>query len=123
MTRTCRLGFLLVFLVLMASSAWGQSVTRGPYLQTQTDNSIIVRWRTDIDTDSFVRYGTDKSNLNLTSSEGALTTEHTVLVSGLSAATEYFYSVAVVLPRLPVMTHTILVLRPFRELQPIHGSG
>ena len=89
----CRLGFFLVLLVLVVPFTWAQSVDRGPYLQTQTDNSVIVRWRTNTPTDSYVRYGTNSSNLNLVSSESALDTEHTVLVNGLSAATEYFYSI------------------------------
>jgi len=93
MTRKLKSGFLLIFLGLLASSAWGQTITRGPYLQQQTDHSMIVRWRTDVATDSVVRYGTSSATLNLTSSEPGSTTEHTVLLSGLSADTEYFYSV------------------------------
>ncbi len=93
MKRTCRLGVILILFGVLAPSAWGQSVTRGPYLQQQTEQSIIVRWRTDVATDSKVRFGTDSVVLNLSSSDGVLTTEHTVLVNGLSAATQYFYSV------------------------------
>lgn len=88
-----RSALLLLLVISMAPTVWAQSITRGPYLQTQTDNSIIVRWRTDVATDSFVRFGTDQSSLNLVSSNGALTTEHTVLVDGLLAATKYFYSI------------------------------
>ena len=93
MTRTLSLVFLLILLGLLTPIAWGQSITRGPYLQQQTDQSVIVRWRTDVATDSVVRFGTNSANLNLSSSESASTTEHTVLVNGLSPATEYFYSI------------------------------
>lgn len=93
MRRMCRLGVSIILLALLVQPAWGQSVTRGPYLQQQTGQSIIVRWRTDVATDSKVRFGTDSAVLNLSSSDGVLTTEHTVLVNGLSAATQYFYSV------------------------------
>ena len=93
MTRTSRTGFLLFILGLMVSTAWGQSITRGPYLQQQTDQSIIVRWRTDIATDSVVRFGTSSVSLNLSSTDSLSTTEHSVLVSGLSPSTQYFYSV------------------------------
>lgn len=93
MKRICRLGVILILFGMLVPSAWGQSVTRGPYLQQQTEQSIIVRWRTDIATDSKVRFGTDSAVLSLSSSDGVLTTEHTVLVNGLSAATQYFYSV------------------------------
>ena len=41
-----------------------QQVHRGPYLQTLTDTSVIVRWRTALATDSVVRYGlTDSLSL------------------------------------------------------------
>src|SRR5215211_6216139 len=39
------------------------SVTRGPYLQIGTPNSIVVRWRTNIATDSRVSYGTTQGSL------------------------------------------------------------
>ena len=93
MARAFGLGFLLFLTGFLISSAWGQSVVRGPYLQQQTDQSIIVRWRTDVATDSVVRYGTTSANLNFSSTDPVSTTEHTVLVSGLSPVTEYFYSV------------------------------
>ena len=93
MERAYRYTFLLCLMGLLVSPAWGQTVTRGPYLQQQTDDSIIVRWRTDIATDSVVRYGTDSSVLSSSASGTENTTEHTVLVNGLAAATQYFYSI------------------------------
>lgn len=93
MKRIFKLSGLFFLMGLLAPFAWGQSIIRGPYLQQQTDQSIIVRWRTDIATDSVVRYGTDIADLNLSSSDAGPKTEHTVLVSGLSPATDYFYSV------------------------------
>ena len=93
MKRAISLVYLLILLGLLTPVAWGQSIIRGPYLQQQTDQSIIVRWRTDVATDSVVRYGTNSTSLNLSSSESGTTTEHTVLITGLSPATEYFYSI------------------------------
>jgi len=93
MTRTLRLVYLCILLGLLTPIAWGQSITRGPYLQQQTDQSIIVRWRTDVATDSVIRYGTNVASLNLSSSEPESTTEHTVLINGLSPATKYYYSI------------------------------
>ena len=93
MERAYRFIVLLCLTGLLVSPAWGQTVTRGPYLQQQTDNSIIVRWRTDIATDSVVRYGTDSATLGFSASGSVNTTEHTVLVNGLADATQYFYSV------------------------------
>ena len=69
------------------------SVTRGPYLQMGTPNSTVVRWRTNVATDSRVSIGTTQGNLNINTDNGSITTEHEVVVSNLSPATKYFYSV------------------------------
>ena len=66
---------------------------RGPYLQSGTPSSIIVRWRTDVDTDSVVRFGAAPGSLTQTASGSTLTTEHVVSLGGLSSDTRYFYSV------------------------------
>jgi calcineurin-like phosphoesterase family protein/purple acid phosphatase-like protein/fibronectin type III domain protein len=68
-------------------------ITRGPYLQTGTPSSIIVRWRTDQATDSRVRYGISPGTLTSNADTPTLTTEHEVTVSGLSADTTYYYSI------------------------------
>src|SRR4029453_6859165 len=68
-------------------------VTRGPYLQIPTSSSIIVRWRTDVATSSQVAYGPMPGSLSSTVDDATLTTEHIVTVSGLSADTQYYYSV------------------------------
>jgi hypothetical protein len=70
-----------------------QTVTRGPYLQNGTPDSLIVRWRTNVATDSVVRYGSDPQNLNLTASSAAATTEHDVALTGMTPDTQYYYSV------------------------------
>ena len=44
-------------------------VTRGPYLQSGTPQSMIVKWRTDIFTDTKIWYGPDTSSLIETISE------------------------------------------------------
>ena len=93
MERAYRFTFLLCLTGLLVSPAWGQTVTRGPYLQQQTDDSIIVRWRTDIATDSVVRYGTDSATLGSSAAGTVNSTEHTVLVNGLADATQYYYSI------------------------------
>ncbi len=79
--------------VLYSQYAAALVVSRGPYLQTETPRSIIVRYRTDTPTDSVVRYGTTISQLNATASVAGSKTEHTVLISGLTADTRYYYSV------------------------------
>ena len=69
------------------------SVTRGPYLQIGTPNSVVVRWRTNIPTDSRVSYGTTQGSLISNADNATQTTEHEVVLSTLSAGTKYFYSV------------------------------
>ena len=66
---------------------------RGPYLQIGTPSSVIVKWRTDVSTDSEVKYGPNPASLTMTALDVASTTEHEVLVSGLNADTTYFYSI------------------------------
>src|SRR5215208_3678549 len=69
------------------------SVTRGPYLQIGTPNSTVVRWRTNIATDSRISYGTTQGSLTTNADNATQTTEHEVVLSNLSPATKYFYSV------------------------------
>jgi hypothetical protein len=69
------------------------AVTRGPYLQTGTPSSVIIRWRTNLATDSRVRYGASPASLTQTADDAASTTEHIIAVSGLAPATTYYYSV------------------------------
>lgn len=68
-------------------------VLRGPWLQMGTPTSVILKWRTDIFSDSRVRYGLAPANLNGIADNPALTNEHEVLLTGLSPATTYFYSI------------------------------
>src|SRR5215208_7132263 len=69
------------------------SVTRGPYLQIGTPNSTVVRWRTNVATDSRVSFSTTQGSLTSVVDNSTQTTEHEVLVTGLSPATKYFYSI------------------------------
>ena len=84
---------LTVVCILFATSALAQTVTRGPYLQQQDDDSIIVRWRTDIDTETVVRYGLASGALDLSETVSGSRMEHTVQLAGLSPLTTYFYSI------------------------------
>jgi hypothetical protein len=68
-------------------------LTRGPYLQMGTPSSIVVRWRTDMPTDSRVLYGTSQDNLNAKRDNATLTTEHEVTLTGLISNTTYYYAI------------------------------
>jgi hypothetical protein len=68
-------------------------LSRGPYLQMGTPTSIVVRWRTADPTASWVHYGTNSGNLNLSTGAAVLTNEHQVLLTGLRPDKRYFYAV------------------------------
>src|SRR5262249_10548044 len=51
------------------------------------------RWRTDVGTDSRVRYGTNPSVLNQHADDALTVTEHDVVLTGLAPNTTYSYSV------------------------------
>src|SRR3954471_19273808 len=86
---------LLVSLSFLSGSqeAHAQTITRGPYLQQGTPNSIVVRWRTDVATTGRVRYGTTPGNFTTIVSDPASTSEHVVSVTGLQPLTRYYYEV------------------------------
>lgn len=90
------LTFVLALASLAAASALpaeAATLVRGPYLQQPTASGIIVRWRTDVATDSRVEYGLSSGTLDTTVDDGTVTTEHQVQLTGLSAETVYYYSI------------------------------
>ncbi len=66
---------------------------RGPYLQSCTPSQVTFRWRTDVSSDSEVRYGFNPSNLDKSVTDKSSVTEHVITVTGLSPGTLYYYSV------------------------------
>jgi calcineurin-like phosphoesterase family protein/purple acid phosphatase-like protein/flagellar hook capping protein FlgD len=68
-------------------------VTRGPFLQMGTADAITVRWRTTAAAASWVRYGITPTALTKTASSAALKTDHEIRLTGLAAATRYYYSI------------------------------
>jgi len=80
-------------LFFLTASVYGQSVTRGPYLQKVSDSSIHVLWSTDSLTDSYVFFGTvpaSPTQVRFTSSD---TNRHNVLIDSLIPNTTYYYAV------------------------------
>ena len=69
------------------------TVTRGPYLQLGTSSGIVVRWRTDLATDSRVAYGSAPGSLAADEVLAGSTTEHEVELTGLTPNTRYYYAV------------------------------
>ncbi|MBD0777570.1 metallophosphoesterase [Maribacter sp. ANRC-HE7] len=68
-------------------------VERGPYLQTGTPTSVIVKWRTDTATESVVNYGKELGSLTKNETSKVLTTEHEVALSGLTPNTKYYFNI------------------------------
>jgi len=68
-------------------------VSRGPYLQTGTPTSVIVKWSTLSPTDSKVLYDSAPGSLTSSVSDGTSTTDHEIELTGLSPDTTYYYSV------------------------------
>ncbi|MBK8340718.1 MAG: metallophosphoesterase family protein [Flavobacteriales bacterium] len=69
------------------------SLFRGPYLQASTPTSIVVKWKTDVPTDSRVRYGSTVGALDLSATLAAQVLEHEVTLTGLQPNTTYFYAI------------------------------
>ncbi|MEZ4781447.1 MAG: metallophosphoesterase [Flavobacteriaceae bacterium] len=70
------------------------NLERGPYLQKGTTTSVVVRWRTDVPTESVVNYGTSLGSLNQNESDLLPKTEHEIEITGLNADTKYYYNIA-----------------------------
>ncbi|WP_053982254.1 purple acid phosphatase family protein [Marinagarivorans algicola] len=67
---------------------------RGPYLQTITQDSVIVRWQSRIKGKGVVRYGLSPSNMNaVASSDYNNGHEHSVQIDNLTPNTRYYYAV------------------------------
>jgi len=84
---------LLIFINFLVNISFGQTVTRGPYLQRPNDNSIYIMWSTDSNTDSKVWYGTDSTNLTQTAAVSGNVKRHEVQLTGLTADTKYYYKI------------------------------
>ena len=69
------------------------TITRGPYLQSATPHSLIVRWRTNRPVNSRVRFGPDPASLDQVADDAVSTSEHTVALTNLLPDTRYYYSI------------------------------
>jgi len=70
---------------------WPVNLLRGPYLQSCTATSIVIRWRTDWPTNGIVWFGTNAPG-PLAVTNSARTSEHAVRVVGLQPDTRYVYA-------------------------------
>src|SRR5437763_2044875 len=91
--RAAALTLVITLALCQSVLAATVSVKRGPYLQTGSYTSVTVKWRTDVSTDSCVRYGTSSSSLSSKTCSSTSTTDHVVKLSSLSSNTKYYYSI------------------------------
>ncbi len=69
------------------------ALTRGPYLQNGTKDSVTLRWRTDANTNSKVKWGTAYGVYTDSIIDATLTTEHIVRIVTLLPDTKYYYTI------------------------------
>jgi len=89
-------------------------ITRGPYLQMGTSDSILIRWRTNLPATSAVQFGLDAGTMtnNIASSE--VVTDHVITINNLSPETTYFYTVGTITETLtsPNANHYFITAPP-----------
>ncbi len=86
---------LFALLALAAAPILGAATTilRGPYLQSATPTSLVIRWRTDNTEASVVSYGLERNALTLNTKAEGIATEHVVQLTNLQPGTRYYYTV------------------------------
>jgi PKD repeat protein len=82
-----------VWLAVGTAAGDPPAIVRGPYLQSLTPDSVVVRWRTDQPTTSGVFFGSQPNRLSNLVTDFAQTTEHVVTLVNLQADTRYYYGV------------------------------
>ncbi|MCL5129271.1 metallophosphoesterase [Algibacter sp. L4_22] len=80
-------------------------VQRGPYLQSGTSSSVIIKWRTNVATESFVHYGTSLKALSMSVTNTNLTTEHVVKLKELNSSTKYYFNIG---NKMEILTESLL---------------
>ncbi|HEC07663.1 MAG TPA: metallophosphoesterase [Thiolapillus brandeum] len=103
----------------MQSAAWADTVTRGPYLQTGSDQQVTIHWRTDVDSSSRVYFGTSPSSLDHTAESPQSGTEHVVKLDGLSPFTRYYYKVQAGSTRIGDTSNTFVTTPSPGSIQPV----
>ncbi len=76
-----------------AAGMTNATLTRGPYMNLAIQNSIVIRWRTNVPTNTVVNYGTSSTSHSKSYYDASLTTEHVATLTGLTTNTLYYYSI------------------------------
>ena len=80
-------------LQLVGNDAFAATLTRGPYLQMGNQNSITIRWKTSVASNSRVELGTTFGTYPTIVSDATSTTDHIMNITGLTADTKYYYRI------------------------------
>ncbi len=91
MVSTCKI--FLVLLLVFCNQLFAQTVTREPYLQAPTENSIVIRWRTAESILGKLKFGTGQNSEINQISENEPTTEHIIKITNLKPDTKYYYQI------------------------------
>ncbi len=88
------------------------TLTRGPYLQMGTPNSVVIRWRSADATNSKISYGLSAASLTFNVNDATAETNHEIQISGLTANTKYFYSIGSSTQKLQGDTNNYFITAP-----------
>lgn len=80
-------------LQLLGNDAFSAALSRGPYLQSGSQDGITIRWRTSAAQNSKVELGTVYGTYPIVVNDASSVTEHVVRVTGLSTDTKYYYRI------------------------------
>jgi len=92
-TGSSDLGFDLE-LIATAGTDNNYTLENGPYIQMATPTGLNIRYRTSTSHNARVFYGTNSTDLNKIADQSSNTTEHEVILSGLTPNTKYYYAIA-----------------------------
>lgn len=84
---------VLSSLAFLIGDASAQELSRGPYLQQGAPTSMVIRWRTTKPSETRLMYRASSDSKQMLHHSAALTTDHEVRLTGLSAQTRYYYTI------------------------------
>lgn len=80
-------------IALVFNTGISTELHRGPYLQSASPKSMVVRWRTNSKVVGILDYGTTLSSLNFSKADLKAKKEHELKLESLKPNTKYFYNI------------------------------
>ncbi|MCB0537606.1 MAG: metallophosphoesterase [Bacteroidetes bacterium] len=84
--------FVSIFFVIFYSHLFSQ-LNRYPYIQSTTQTSTIIAWKTDNTVIGRVKYGLNPNNLDNSILESGASKHHAITLTGLQKDTKYYYQI------------------------------